>query len=363
MHVQMITSPAKKGLFANGSWFSRLLADVQDELMIAGRYRYVKGGRMLFRQGDSPSGLHGLGTQELCARARYRSPCAKVSAGESDLRRVSRLLYAVRSMRPVGYAPPVQPDPPAGTSLRGMLGEYFLSPGRNGYRILSCPNCGLTAMVRSLTFAGAAAVAMLAAPATAATPDTWAKLDKGSEAACLKAANLGDATAGPPVRYSDRTGMDARVVTGTWPQPHMNGAKGKMLCLYNRKTKRVEVQELAEPVVKAAAVVKDVWWRAEDIGGKGISDNSEVTLMLGGDGKIGGKSGCNGYSANYQLAGDALKVFPPMIGTRMMCSPALINQEQAYRTLIESAQSVSITPEGALIITSAGGATSHFMRK
>lgn len=219
-------------------------------------------------------------------------------------------------------------------------------------------------MREGLTVAGAAAAAMLfAAPATAASPDAWAKLDKASEAACLKAANLGGATIGPPIRYSDRTGVDARVVTGTWPQPHMKGAKAKMLCLYNRKNKRVEVQEMAEPVVKAAAVVKDVWWRAEDIGGKGIIDNSEVTLMLGGDGKIGGKSGCNGYSANYQLTGDALKIFPPMIGTRMMCPPALMNQEQAYRTLLETAQSVSITPEGALVITSAGGATSRFIRK
>jgi heat shock protein HslJ len=215
-----------------------------------------------------------------------------------------------------------------------------------------------------LTLAGAAAAAMLlAAPVTAASPDAWMKIDKASEAACLKAANLGGATAGPPSRFSDKTGVDARVVTGTWPQPHMKGAKAKMLCLYNRKSKRVEVQELAEPVVKQALVVKDVWWRAEDIGGKGIVDNSEVSLMLGSDGKIGGKSGCNGYSANYQLTGEAIKVFPPMIGTKMMCPPALMNQEQAYRSLIETAQSVSVTPEGALVITSAGGATSRFMRK
>lgn len=220
------------------------------------------------------------------------------------------------------------------------------------------------AMRESLTLAGAAAVVMLsAAPATAATPDAWAKLDKASEAACLKAANLGGATAGPPIRYSDRTGIDARVVVGAWPQPHMKGAKAKMLCLYNRKSKRVEVQELSEPVVKQALVIKDVWWRAEDIGGRGVVDNSEVTLMLGGDGKIGGKSGCNGYSANYQFTGDVLKVFPPMSGTRMMCAPALMNQEDAYRSLMETAKSVSVTPEGALVITSAGGATTRFMRK
>lgn len=88
------------------------------------------------------------GLWELCARTRYRSPCARVSADETDLRRVSRLLYAVQSMRPLGgpaIQPPYQPDPPAGTSLRGMSGEFFPAPGRNGYRILSCPNGNSTA--------------------------------------------------------------------------------------------------------------------------------------------------------------------------------------------------------------------------
>lgn len=218
-------------------------------------------------------------------------------------------------------------------------------------------------MRNRLLLACAAAAILLAAPATAATPEAWMKVDKASEAACLKAANLGGAMAGPPTRYSDRTGVDARVVTGTWPQPHMKGAKAKMLCLYNRKTKRTEVQEMAEPVMAASVAVKDVWWRAEDIGGKGIIDNSEVTLMIGSDGKIGGKSGCNGYSANYQITGDAFKVYPPMIATRMMCAPALMNQEQAYRALVEAAKSVNVTPEGALLITSASGATTRFMRK
>lgn len=203
----------------------------------------------------------------------------------------------------------------------------------------------------------------VAAPALAATPESYAKLDKAAEAACLKAANLGAAVAGPPVRYSDKMLIDARVVEGTWPQPHMKGAKAKMLCLYNRKNKRVEVQELAAPVLQAVVSVKDVWWRAEDIGGSSVVSGSEVTLMLGSDGKIGGKSGCNGYSANYQVTGDVLKVYPPMIGTRMACPPALMTQENRYRSLMETAQSVRTTSEGSLIIASADGTTSRFSRK
>jgi heat shock protein HslJ len=204
---------------------------------------------------------------------------------------------------------------------------------------------------------------LASAPATPATPESYAKLDKESEAACLKAANLGGSAVAAPIRYSDRVGIDARVVTGMWPQPHMKGAKAKMLCLYHRKTKRVELQELAEPVVKQVVVIKDVWWRAEDIGGRGVIDNAEITLMLGSDGKVGGNSGCNGYSANYQLNGTTLKISPPMVGTRMTCPPALMNQETAYRLQIETAQSVSVTADGALLITSTGGTTSRFVRK
>ena len=88
------------------------------------------------------------GTWELCARTRYRAPCARVSADEADLRRVSRLLYAVQSMRPLGgpqIQPPVQPEPPAGPSLRGMSAEFYPAPGRYNVRILSCPNGNSTA--------------------------------------------------------------------------------------------------------------------------------------------------------------------------------------------------------------------------
>jgi CRP/FNR family transcriptional regulator, cyclic AMP receptor protein len=60
MNYQHMSPPAKKGLFETGTWFSRLPADVQDELMLAGRQRMLPAGSMLFRVGDEPTGLHGL---------------------------------------------------------------------------------------------------------------------------------------------------------------------------------------------------------------------------------------------------------------------------------------------------------------
>lgn len=209
---------------------------------------------------------------------------------------------------------------------------------------------------------GAAAVLAMAAPAFSATPDSWAKNDKASELACIKAANLTDSTAGPPIRFSDKMLIDARVIDGVWPQAHMAGAKARMLCLYNRKTKKVEIQELPAPAMKVVSY-KDIWWRAENVGGNAVVDRSEITLMLGSDGKIGGNSGCNGYSANYQITGDTIKVYPPMIGTRMACSPALMSQEQTFQKFVENASSLTVLPDGGLVMKTADGATSRFIRK
>lgn len=87
--------------------------------------------------------------------------------------------------------------------------------------------------------------AALASAAISATPLSYAELDRETSVACIAASGLRDATIGPVVRFSDSFLMDARTVTGTYPQPHMKGAKGTMLCLYNRQSKLAETQEIA----------------------------------------------------------------------------------------------------------------------
>lgn len=86
-------------------------------------------------------------------------------------------------------------------------------------------------------------------------------------------------------------------------------------------------------------------------------------MMLGSDGNIGGKSGCNGYRAWYQTTNGTIMVFPPMIGTQMGCSPAIMAQERAYQSLMGDAKSFAVTQEGRLIVTSANGVTSTFVMK
>ena len=84
----------------------------------------------------------------------------------------------------------------------------------------------------------------IATPALATSPAAQAGADRATARACRSVSGLIDTTVeGAPVRFSDTFGMDARLVRGTYPQPHMKRAKGTMLCLYDRRAKRAETQE------------------------------------------------------------------------------------------------------------------------
>ena len=73
-----------------------------------------------------------------------------------------------------------------------------------------------------------------AAIAHASSPAAWTANDRAAELACLKASDFRDARVSPKaLRFSDRLGVDARLVTGTYAR---GGKKqGIMICLYHRR--------------------------------------------------------------------------------------------------------------------------------
>lgn len=216
-------------------------------------------------------------------------------------------------------------------------------------------------MTRTLVLSALLA-SVFAAPLQAATPGAYAALDRKTSAACSAASGLRGTRVGPVVRFSDNFLMDARTVTGTYPQSHMKGAVGTMLCLYNRRTKRAEVQEMA-PAVQAVAGtdIKDVWWRGTTIAGRAVG-SSPVTLMFGSDGKIGGKSACNNYSTNYMLTGSKLRVYVGIIGTRMACPANVMAQETQFRDVLAAATSAKLQSDGSLMIAAPNGQSLQFAR-
>ena len=80
--------------------------------------------------------------------------------------------------------------------------------------------------------------------ASASSPASWAALERDAARACAAASGLRNTVvSAATVRYDDTLGIDARLVSGTWPQPHMKGAPALLLCLYDRKARRAQVQD------------------------------------------------------------------------------------------------------------------------
>jgi hypothetical protein len=84
---------------------------------------------------------------------------------------------------------------------------------------------------------------LVATPALASSTAAWTASAKAGRAACIKAAGLTKPTVSAPLTFSDRIGRDALLVRGTYPQRFMKGARGTMLCLYDRRSRSAEVQE------------------------------------------------------------------------------------------------------------------------
>jgi heat shock protein HslJ len=206
------------------------------------------------------------------------------------------------------------------------------------------------------------------APAYSATPAAFASLDRRTQRACSQASGLRDATVGSAIRFSDRAGIDARTVTGTYPQAHMNGATSTMLCVYNRATRRAETQEMSSTSRQPAETlqIRDILWRGVEINGR-ATGNSPITLMFGSNGKAVGRSACNNYSVTYRLSGrlsgNGLRIYPDMMGTRMGCPDPLMAQETLYRATLAASEVASIEADSSLLLSGPNGQSLRFERE
>ncbi len=113
---------------------------------------------------------------------------------------------------------------------------------------------------------------------------------------------------------------------------------------------------LASPVAQAALSLADLkgTWLIEDIDRRGVIDNAHLTLDFTQPGRISGFSGCNRYSGAFTVTGQKVKV-GPLISTRMMCTPALMDLEDRLLKSLQQAKKLRFSTDEALILT--GGKT------
>ena len=97
-------------------------------------------------------------------------------------------------------------------------------------------------------------------------------------------------------------------------------------------------------------------WTAETIDGKPVIEPGRVTLSFG-EGRVSGRAGCNLYSGPVEYSSGALKV-GPLISTKMACmANGVMQQESAYLTTLQSAQTYAQRSDGRLVIATAASPT------
>jgi hypothetical protein len=82
----------------------------------------------------------------------------------------------------------------------------------------------------------------------AASEEAWDALVKEAGAACQIASELEQ----PRVVWSNPKFEHnaALIITGKWPPTRKNGEQAYMLCLFDKQTTKVELQEIEEPLFK-----------------------------------------------------------------------------------------------------------------
>lgn len=86
-------------------------------------------------------------------------------------------------------------------------------------------------------------ILLAATHANASSDDAWAELNRAVAEKCSAASTLKHAHVSEIVMFDDSLGKVVTLVSGIFPQKALKGAQGKMLCVYDKQTKKVWIDE------------------------------------------------------------------------------------------------------------------------
>ncbi len=96
-------------------------------------------------------------------------------------------------------------------------------------------------------------------------------------------------------------------------------------------------------------------YQVEWIGERPLIDRSMLTLTLIDEQRAAGLAGCNNWSADYQLKGNAFTL-SNIATTRKLCAPALMEQEQRFLASLSQVQRWEFAEHQQLLLWPAQGA-------
>ncbi len=102
-------------------------------------------------------------------------------------------------------------------------------------------------------------------------------------------------------------------------------------------------------------------WLLEDLGGRGVMDIVQTTLVFDGEGRVSGSGGCNRLTGSYTFA-DGELVFGPLAGTKMMCPEAVMDQEDRFHAALGAVDRVAVDGPFLLIYAGDSDAPLRFTR-
>ena len=94
---------------------------------------------------------------------------------------------------------------------------------------------------------------------------------------------------------------------------------------------------LATSGAAAAAQLAGSEWRPTEIGGVEVPAGSDLFVRFGGEGKLRGHGGCNGFFGTYRLAGDGIEI-GKLGATRMACAEPVMAREALFLQALAKAR-------------------------
>lgn len=159
---------------------------------------------------------------------------------------------------------------------------------------------------------------------------------------------------------AQRSASGARYASSAYPgTSYWSKGDSGMLMIDGLAHHECVTQASATPVVAPApgGAPRDLTvreWVVESIDGRGVVDQSRTTLTFDARGQIAGRAGCNRFTGSYQLQGAQFSV-SGVATTRMICVPALMDQEGRFLKALEAANAWRLQPDGSLLLSGPDG--------
>ena len=125
-------------------------------------------------------------------------------------------------------------------------------------------------------------------------------------------------------------------------------------------------EKASAAVVTAADTKPDVslrntYWKLVELNSAPVQpgDGKELHMIIKGDDRVNGYSGCNQFMGSVTVSGDGL-AFGPVAGTRRMCENVM-EQENAFLLALENAHHHAISGEDLEITDANGEVTMRFV--